>query len=340
VISTEPKSVLVIREKEIRTLLDPASCIAAVERAFTVYATGGAELPGVIHLDVPEYGGEIHIKAGYLHGGPFYAVKMASGFPGNSALGLSSSDGMVVVFDARTGAPTAILLDNGFITDLRTAAAGAVAAKYLARDAIETVAVVGTGIQARLQVQLLARVRPFRGVRVWGRRADAARQCATDLAESAALPPGCAVTDADTLDHAIHGADVVFTTTASKTALVRPEWLTPGTLVVAVGADGTDKRELDVGVLAIADRVVADSLAQCRRIGEIHHALDAGVLDESRVTELGHITAGHAPGRRSPHEIIVCDLTGVGVQDVAAATVVVERARDARRGRPVPVASE
>ena len=137
------REALILREPEIRALLDPRSCIAAMEQAFAAYSTGRAQLPAVIHLDIPEdeaqgnaasqNRGEIHVKAGYLNGGPYYAVKIVSGFPNNPQLGLPANDGMIVVFDARTGAPAAFLLDNGFITDFRTGAAGAVAAKYLAR---------------------------------------------------------------------------------------------------------------------------------------------------------------------------------------------------------------
>ena len=325
-------SVLVVSEREIRALLDATSCISAVERAFGLYAIGAAELPNVIHLDIPEYRGEIHVKAGYLHGGECYAVKMASGFPDNPALGLSPGNGIVIVFDARTGATSAILLDNGYITDLRTAAAGAVAAKYLARETIETVAVIGTGIQARLQPRLLAAVRTFRSVRVWGRRTDAALECARDLEQSGALPFGCKVGVESSAEAAVQNADIVLTVTASRSPLLRASWLAPGVLVTAVGSDGADKRELDVEVLGSADRVVADSLSQCRRIGEVHHALDAGVIDESRITELGSIVNGDAPGRRNAEETIVCDLTGVGVQDVAAAAVVVQRARERHAG--------
>jgi ornithine cyclodeaminase len=317
---------LVLSEADIRRLLDPQACIDAVERAFTAYAEGGAELPGVIHLDIPDALGEIHIKGGYLHGGPYYAVKFASGFPGNSPLGLPVNGGVVVVFDAHTGALAAILLDNGFITDLRTAAAGAVAAKHLAREVINTVGVVGAGAQARLQVQLLARVRAFQTVKVWGRRHQAAEQCVADIMASGALPHGAHIVVADTVEAAVSGSDVVITTTASRTPLVRAAWIQPGCLVIAVGSDGPDKRELEVDVLALADRVVADSLPQCRRLGEIHHALDAGVIQENRITELGRITGGQSPGRTTQAEIIVCDLTGVGVQDVAAASVVMDRA--------------
>jgi len=304
-----PGPIVVLREPEIRSLLDPASCIAAVEQAFTAYATGGAELPGVIHLDVPEHRGEIHIKAGHLRGGNWYACKFASGFAGRN-------DGVVLTFDARTGAPAGILFDGGYLTDLRTAAAGAIAARHLAVPSVDTVAILGTGIQARLQPRLIATVRPFRSARVWGRRHDASEAVARDIGGQVA----------ETVEAAVDGAQIVITVTASRTPILRAEWLTPGTLVIAVGSDGPDKQELDVGVLANADRVVADSLPQCARLGEIHHALSAGVIAEGDVTELGAITSGRAPGRRTPTETIVCDLTGVGVQDVAAATVVMERA--------------
>jgi ornithine cyclodeaminase len=320
-----PTPVLLLREAEIRALVDPASCISAIERAFTSYAAGRAELPGVIHLDVSEARGEIHVKAGYLHGGNCWAVKIASGFPGNTTLGLPANDGMVVVFDAATGVPAAVLFDNGYLTDLRTAAAGAVAARHLARAKLGGVAVIGTGTQARLQVRMLAEVRVFESLRIWGRRRDAAEAVIRDLAS--VLPHGVRASVADTPEAAVTGAEVVYTVTASRKPLLRAEWLGPGTLIVAVGSDGADKQELDVGVLASADRIVADSLAQCRRIGEIHHALDAGVIGESEVTELGRITGGLAPGRASPDERIVCDLTGVGVQDVAAAALVLERAQ-------------
>jgi ornithine cyclodeaminase len=186
----------------------------------------------------------------------------------------------------------------------------------LAPDAINTVAVLGTGIQSRLQPRLIATVRPFQTARVWGRRPDAAEATARDIGG----------TVAETVEAAVHGAQIVITVTASRSPILRAEWLAPGALVIAVGSDGPDKQELDVGVLGRADRVVADSLPQCSRLGEIHHALDAGVLTADAVTELGQITSGRAPGRRTPTETIVCDLTGVGVQDVAAATVVMQRA--------------
>lgn len=331
------RDVLILREPEIRALLDPRSCISAMEQAFAAYSTGRAQLPAVIHLEVPENAvtgeaapqnrGEIHVKAGYLNGGPYYAVKIVSGFPHNPQLGLPANDGMIVVFDAHSGAPAAFLLDNGFITDFRTGAAGAVAAKYLARARISTVALVGTGVQARYQVEMLAIERNFNEVRVWGRDSDRARACADDLAKRSNIP-ACNFAVTESVRQAVDGADLVITVTASREPLVRGAWLKPGVTVIAVGSDGPEKQELDVDVLARADKVVADSIPQCLRLGEIHHAIERGAISKDNVyAELGEITAGLKPGRTSETEIIVCDLTGVGVQDVAAASLVMERAK-------------
>jgi len=325
------RHVLILRENEIRALLDPAACIQAMERAFAAYATGKAQLPPVINLEVPEQGGEVHIKTGHLSGGPYYAVKIASGFYGNAALGRPSSDGMVLVFDSATGAPAAFLLDNGFITDLRTAAAGALAAKYLAGKQIQTVAVIGAGAQARYQMKLLSLVRPFREARVWGRNREKTEACAEEL-RRAGISGQPAFSVAPAVEQAVRRADLVITVTASREPLVRAEWLAPGETVIAVGSDGPDKQELDVGVLARADRIVADSLPQCLRLGEIHHAVEQGAINKEKVSELGEIVAGLKTGRTRDDELIVCDLTGVGVQDVAAASLVMERALAAGGG--------
>jgi ectoine utilization protein EutC len=330
------REILILREREILELLDPTACIAAMEQAFAAYSCGRAELPSVIHLDVPEHRGEIHIKTGHIHGNPYYAVKMVSGFPGNTQLGLPANDGMVVAFDTRTGAPAAFLLDNGLITDLRTAAAGAVAAKHLARREVDRVAVIGTGGQARYQMEMLSRVRSFGELRVWGRNLDKARARIEDLEQRGNLPANCRVSIAETVADAVENSDIVITVTASRAPLVRAEWLKPGVTVIAVGSDAPDKQELDVDVLARADRVVADSLSQCLRLGEIHHAVEKGAIVKEKVSgELGEIVAGQKPERVSKNEITVCDLTGVGVQDVAAASLVIERAQAAGRGEKI-----
>jgi ectoine utilization protein EutC len=327
------REVLVLREAEIRELLEPAACIDAVEKAFSAYAQGQAELPAVINLEIPERAGEVHVKAGHLRGGSDFAVKIASGFPGNAELGLPTGNGLVLAFDAATGVPSALLLDNGYITDLRTAAAGAVAARHLARAQAKTVAVLGTGVQARFQPRMLALVRRFKELRIWGRNRQRARECADELGRSGSLPAECRVGVAESVAEAVAGAEIVVTVTASREPIVKAEWIGAGTLIIAAGSDGPDKQELEAGVLARADRIVADSLPQCLRLGEIHHAVEQGAIAKEKVAaELGEITSGKKPGRQSEDEIIVCDLTGVGVQDVAAAALVLERARADGRG--------
>lgn len=317
-------TVRILREGDVRAALDMSSCIDAVDRAFAAYSSGMAELPGVIHLDVPETEGEVHVKAGHIHGAPYYAVKAASGFYGSEP---PSIDGMLVVFDARDGSPAAVLLDHGTVTDVRTGAAGGVAARHLAPERVETIAVIGTGLQARYQLDALAVVRPgFAHVRVWGRNHEHATHCVDDLLARPGLPEGCRYAAAETVEEAVDGADVVITCTASSAPLVRAEWLKRGVLVTALGSDGPEKQELDVGVFTLADVVVVDSRDQCAQIGELHHALDAElVLSPDDVTELGEICAGARPGRTSSEQTVLCDLTGVGVQDVAAANVVMER---------------
>jgi len=304
--------VRILREQDVRAALPMGACIEAVERALVAYSGGAAELPAVIHLDVPEARGEIHVKAGHVHGAPTYAVKVASGF---YAVDPPAIDGLVVVFDATTGAPVAFLLDGGYVTDTRTGAAGGVAARWLAPEHVAVVAVIGTGIQARRQVEALRCVRDLTEIRVWGRDADHASAAAADVGGVAAL----------SVEDAVAGADVVITCTASTEPLVRAEWIAPGTHITAVGSDGAGKHELDPELLRRADVLAVDSLEQCRRLGELQHVLD--VVDEA--VELGTICAGGAPGRTASTQLTICDLTGVGVQDVAAANAVLANAGDA-----------
>jgi ornithine cyclodeaminase len=319
------RSVRVLREDDVRATLDMASCIDACDLAFASYSRGGAALPGVISLNVPERQGEIHVKAGHLHGAPFYAVKVASGFPRNVELGLPASDGMVIVFDSENGEPAAFLLDGGYLTSVRTGAAGGVAARYLAPEKVWNVAVIGTGDQARYQLDALAIVRPgFTHVSVWGRHLDRAATLVAELPNRPGMPEGCAYEVAPSADEAVHDADVVITCTGSQTALVRGEWLKLGAHVTAVGSDAPDKQELDPNLPARADLLVVDSRIQCAEIGELHHALAAGLIDKRKAVELGEICAKTHPGRTSASQLTVCDLTGVGVQDVAAANVVME----------------
>jgi ornithine cyclodeaminase/alanine dehydrogenase-like protein (mu-crystallin family) len=297
--------VRILRADDVRAALPMAACIDAVEAAFVAYTAGRAELPGVIHLDVPEAEGEIHVKAGHLHGAPAYAVKVASGFYAEQP---PSIDGMVLVFDARTGHLVAMLLDGGLLTDLRTGAAGGVAARWLAPERVDRVAVIGAGIQARKQVEALRCMREIRDVVVWGRDAERAAAAARDVGGTVAR----------SVREAVEGADVIVTCTAACEPLVDAGWVKAGAHVTAVGSDGAGKQELDPELLRRADVLTVDSREQCLRLGELQHAPDLA----DRAVELGAICGGAAAGRTDEVQLTVADLTGVGVQDVAAANAV------------------
>ena len=313
-------SVRILDQADVRAALPMDACIDAVETAFVAYSSGRAELPAVIHLDVPEAEGEVHVKAGHIHGAPAYAVKVASGF---GAVDPPAIDGLVLVFDATTGAPVAFLLDGGYVTDARTGAAGGVAARCLAPARAETVALIGSGIQARKQVEALRSVRPgIADIRVWGRNADRAGAAAADVGGSRV----------ESVEQAVRGADVVITCTASREPLVQADWVSPGTHITAVGSDGVGKQELDPELLRRADVVAVDSIDQCRRLGELQHALDQA----DRAVELGAICAEAAAGRTAETQLTVADLTGVGVQDVAAANAVLARV-DTGAGRTIEI---
>jgi ectoine utilization protein EutC len=319
--------VRLLREQEIRGLISPTEALSAVREAFAKLARGQATLPGVLHLEIPAREGEVHVKGAYLHGSPFYSIKMATGFYQNPAQGLPVGSGLVLVFDAGTGFPAAILFDNGYLTELRTGAAGALAADLLARRSIRRAGILGSGSQARYQLEALLGVRRPQEVVVWGRRPGRALAYATEMQARHGLP----VTAVPTAREAVEGCQIVITTTPARSPIVRAEWIARGTHVTAVGSDGPDKQELEAAVLSRADKVVVDRLDQCRRFGELHHAVEAGALPIDRVhAELGELAAGLKPGRTSDEEITIADLTGVGVQDAAVAQHVVAEAR--RRG--------
>jgi len=300
---------------EIKEILPGLDLIRAIEEGFAAYSAGRATVPPVGELILAK--GEVHIKYGFIEGGEFYVIKIASGFYGNPSLGLPSGNGCMLLFKQQTGEPAGILLDEGYLTNVRTAVAGAIAAKYCAPRKVERIGIVGAGVQARLQLEWLARVSACRDVLVWSPLAAELVSYEREMASR-----GFSVET--TLDAAatLKTCNLVVTATPSKTPLLSAADLRPGTHITAVGSDTPDKQELDSDILAKADVVVADSIAQCRLRGEIHKALEAGRIREDRCVELGAIIAGKAQGRTSESQITVVDLTGVAVQDVEIATSV------------------
>jgi ornithine cyclodeaminase len=286
-------------------------------------------VPSVINLDIPSAHGEFHVKTAYVEGIQHIAVKVASGFFDNAAKGLPTGSGLMALFDASTGLPAALLLDNGFLTDIRTAAAGAVAADLLARQFVQTIGVIGSGVQARHQVRCLATVRRIRRVMAWSPTRDHLEQYSRDMAAE-----GFEVQAAGSAEEVCRAADVLITATPSRQPIVRSEWLREGTHVTALGSDSPGKQELDAGCLDSADLVVVDRFAQCAAFGELKHALDAGLLTRNDVhAELGAIVAGRKPGRTNDREITIADLTGVGFQDTAIASAALGWVQPAFAGR-------
>ncbi len=319
--------VLLLFEPDIRSIVGPEEAFGGVRDAFAGLARGEAILPDVINLDIPSSGAEAHVKGAHLRGSPFFSVKVASGSHDNPSRGVPVGSGIVLVFDATTGFPRAVLFDNGYLTEIRTGAAGAIAADLLAKRDVERVDVVGVGAQARYQIAALLRVRTPERAIAYGRSEVKATAYAREIADH----HGVTVLPAKTVEQAVRGSDIVVTVTPSREPLVRADWVLPGTHITAVGSDGPQKQELDVGVLRKADKVVADRLDQCARLGEIHHAIEVGAMRREDVyAELGEIAAGTKAGRERDDEITVADLTGVGVQDAAVANVVVDAAL--RRG--------
>ncbi len=300
---------------EIRSALAGLDLLPAIEAGFVAYSEGRANVPPVGELMMAK--GEVHIKYGCIEDDPYYVIKIASGFFANADLGLASGNGMMLVFSQETGEPAAVLLDEGHLTDVRTALAGAIAAKYLAPSSVRLIGILGSGVQARMQLAHLKPVVCCREVLVSGRTPDRLAACARDM-EGMGFGVQTTLAPAD-LGPA---CELIVTTTTAGEPLIRAADLGPGTHISAIGSDTPEKQELEAAVLARADLVVADSMPQCRLRGEIFKAMAAGVLDEAGVVEIGAVIAGEAPGRVGDEQITVFDSTGVAVQDIMIARAV------------------
>ena len=321
---------LVLTRRDVAALLDLDACIQAVEDAFRAH---GASRPPTGVLGMPVPGGGFHIKAGVLTvgGRPYFAAKTNANFPANPEQHrLPTIQGVIVLADAERGTPLAVI-DSGEITSLRTGAATAVAARYLARRDAHSAAIIGCGVQGHVQLQAVARVRTLEQVRLYDRE----RGRAEKLARAVRRKLKAEITVADSARGAARPSDIVVTCTSAHEPLLAAGDVMAGTFVAGVGADHPEKNELAPSLLA-ASRVVVDVLDQAATIGDLHHALAAGAMTRDAVAgELGAIVAGRVPGRTTPEQIFVFDSTGMALQDVAAAAVVYERARKARRGRKI-----
>jgi ornithine cyclodeaminase len=307
-------------EQAIRQVVTPERAVSVIREAFRADGEGRTRVPAVINLEIPSARGEFHVKTAHIEGVPHVAVKIASGFYDNASRGLPSGSGLIALFDASTGLPVALLLDNGYLTDVRTGAAGAVAADCLSPAVVTTVGVIGSGIQARHQVQCLRVVRAFSRIVAWSPTRERLEAYCAEMRAA-----GYEVTAAPDAETVCAASDVLISTTPSRLPLVKPAWLRDGVHVTAVGSDAPGKRELEAECLDCADLVVVDRYGQCAAFGELKHALDAALLTRHDVHgELGEIVAGKKPGRTSDTQMTIADLTGVGFQDTAIASAAFE----------------
>jgi len=326
--------VLLLTKEQIQSVLTMEDTIRVVEEGFKAFNSGRTVIPFPINLQIQENKGEVHIKPGYLKGSDTYCIKVASGFYDNPKIGLPSSGGMILLFDAKTGVPRSLLIDRGFITDMRTAGAGAIAARCLAKKSVETAAIIGTGTQARLQIEALSKVRGFRVLKVWGRTPANVEQYVEDMQQKLTAE----VVPVSSAKEAVEKSEVVVTATPSTSPLVKTEWIGKGIHITAMGADSPEKQELETGVLGVADKIVVDSVEQCVRLGEVHHAIEDGTISVEDIHgELGEILLGKKSGRESEREITVCDLTGIAAQDVVTSQLVYERALKAKIGSYITI---
>jgi ectoine utilization protein EutC len=325
--------IIILSESEIRQCVQmDLEAIGAVEEGFRRLAEGRVALPPILQIMVDEHKGEVDAKAAYIEGLDSFAVKIASGYADNYRLGLPSGSGLMIVFDSRTGFPQAVLLDNGYLTDVRTGAAGAVAAKNLARKDVGTVGVVGSGAQARFQMLALKQVRDYRRVLIHGLIPEQVQQYVTEMSPVLGVPVAAAP-DEETL---VRESDIVVCCTPARQPHLQAAWLHPGLHITAMGADSPRKQELEAAVLGRADRLACDRREQCFQVGELHHGLEEGAITrDTDIAELGELVAGMKPGRRSEHEITVCDLTGIGVQDTAIALLAYRKAVEKGLGKAI-----
>ncbi len=305
---------LIITKEEIKKIINPAQVIKGQEEGFALYSGGACEIPpfGSLHFRHPP--GTVHIKHGVIKGDIYYVVKIASGFYDNPKAGIASSQGLMLLFKSRTGELEAILLDEAFLTEYRTGAAGAVAAKYLAPENVSKIGIVGTGTQAFYQLLLLKEVISCNKVLVWGRSSERAKQLAARPELS-----HYEFEVASDIREIAKECNLIVTTTPSRSPLLFAEEIRPGTHITAVGADGGGKQELDPRIFQIADVIAADSRGQCLLHGDISFAAQKNLLDPAKIVELGEIFTDPAKGRRGPAQITVADLTGVAIQDIQIA---------------------
>lgn len=313
----------ILKLDDIKPLVGERQLIREIETGFVLYSEGRVNVPPVGFLRFDDPPGDVHIKYGSVSGDDYYVLKMASAFYRNPELNLPVSDGLILVFSQKTGRLEFVLLDECWLTDMRTAAAGAVAAKHLATKKVHQIGIVGTGVQAKLQLELLRNVVDCKRCLVWGRDTLKVQAMIEELNKRDKIRDwGLEINAADTLDELIPQCNLIVTTTPATTPLILADQVQQGTHITAMGSDDHGKQELEAGLLAKADVVVADSISQCVDHGECFAAVRDELIRESSILELGNVIKNPNIGRTTEDQITIADLTGVAIQDIQIAKMV------------------
>ena len=307
----------VVSLEKIKSVLEVDVAIDLIEKGYVALSNGAATVPPVGYIGFADPPGDCHIKFGHIHGDKVFIVKIATGFYDNASRGLPIGNGLIAVLSAETGEPVMLLCDSGYLTDVRTAVAGCIAARYLAPNNVNCIGIVGAGTQARMQLKYLRYATDCKKVKVWSLPVEQLPDYQRDMSEC-----GFDVDVADSPEDLCASSNLIVTTTPAKKAIIRSEWISPGTHITAMGCDSPGKQELDPKLFAKADIRAVDSISQCVDHGDTHYAITENHVSESDLTELGNIISGKENGRSSADEITIADLTGVAVQDIQIAKAV------------------
>ena len=289
--------------------------IPIIEDAFKSLSKGKTVMPPILRIDIEKYHGESDVKGAYIEGLDSFAIKIASGFFDNPKLGLPSSNGLMVLLDSETGVIKSVLLDEGYLTDTRTAIAGAIAAKYLSNQDACNLGIIGAGIQARLQLKAILLVRKINKINLWARdkvKVDEFIDSLKDLKIDINISESC--------KELASSSDIIITTTPSKKPLLEFDWIKKGTHITAMGSDAEQKNELHPTMIKLCDKYIPDNQPQTTILGELHHAIKENIISpDHKFDDLGSIIIDPSLGRKNKEDITICDLTGTGVQDTAIA---------------------
>jgi ornithine cyclodeaminase len=307
-------------KEEILARFDVERAVRMIEDGFIAYSKKTALVPPVQNFFFTAANGDCCVKSAYVDGSETFAVKVSSGFYNNPAAGLPSNSGLVMLFSATTGEPVALLQDGGWLTSTRTAIAGQLAARLLAPRDVHGIGIIGTGDQARLQLEYLKPLTRCRDVHVWGPHVEQGERFVSDMSAQ-----GFHLHLHATPEQVARNANLIVTATPSRDALLMSDWVAAGTHITAVGADSAGKQELDPKIVARAGMIVVDSKEQCSKYGEVSHALAAGLIPSTALHELGELLAQGTRARddADARQITIADLTGVAVQDAQIANSVV-----------------